>query len=363
MKKQHTFLQRLFFAVCAIAVPGSLAAQDRSQADSQQHVAKGPEQRRAIPVLLRHEDTAPDQKLASLLESLSKRHAGNMTRERLPDVIRAAGEDWRLDVFGDGSGAEFLDQAAADRSHHFGVEPSKAMSTRALASAGRAYVERYLAKVIVLQPGERLVPVATSFRTEGGIGRDGSNAYSAIVANRVIFGREIDGIPVVGAGSKVTITFLNDGTVESFRYDWPVYSHTGRVQQLAPSREILQRIRRVAAARTKTDLSGPIAESGDIESMSKPLPLSDRVHLQDVKCGYYDPGYRNRDPRAPVQAGCYYHVLHTGGSGEYITTAGYSGAVPSAEKPEPDYRWPEANVLSGEVVKGPLAPCDSGPAE
>jgi hypothetical protein len=82
-----------------------------------------------------------------------------------------------------------------------------------------------------------------------------------------------------------------------------------------------------------------------------------------VKCGYYDPGFMNRDPRAPIQAGCYYHVLHTAGSGEYITTAGYSGAVPSAGKPEPDYRWPEAAVLSGQGMQGPPPPRNPGPSD
>ena len=67
---------------------------------------------------------------------------------------------------------------------------------------------------MLLAPGERLEPEAISARTEGGVAADGTGAYSAVVANRIVFTRVIDGLPVVGAGSKVTVTFLNDGSVQ-----------------------------------------------------------------------------------------------------------------------------------------------------
>jgi hypothetical protein len=72
-----------------------------------------------------------------------------------------------------------------------------------------------------------------------------------------------------------------------------------------------------------------------------------------MKCGYYDPGFALRDPAAPIQAGCYYHVLETRGQGQYVTTAGYSGAVPAGASYEPDSRWPEVNVLRGVKIQEP----------
>jgi hypothetical protein len=204
-----------------------------------------------------------------------------------------------------------------------------------------------------LQQDERLVLDATSRRTEGGVAPGGERAYSAVVAHRVVFSREIGGIPVIGAGSKVTVTFLNDGSVESFRYDWPAYTHTGRVQAMAAPIEVLHRLQRVSGVRTKAEVDRVLGAPPNLESITGPLRLGPTVELQDMKCGYYDPGFALRDQAAPIQAGCYYHLLQTRGEGQYVTTAGYSGAVPAGTSFEPDIRWPEANVLRGVKNKEP----------
>ena len=139
------------------------------------------------------------------------------------------------------------------------------MSNEALEASGRAFVERTLSRLIVLQQDERLVLAATSRRTEGGVAPGGERAYSAVVANRVVFSREIGGIPVVGAGSKVTVTFLNDGAVASFRYDWPMYTHTGRVQAMAAPIEVLHRLQRVSGVRTKTEADRALEAPPNLE--------------------------------------------------------------------------------------------------
>jgi hypothetical protein len=76
---------------------------------------------------------------------------------------------------------------------------------------------------------------------------------------RVVLSREIGGIPVVGAGSKVTVTFLNDGSLVSFRYDWPVYTRTGRAQAMASPTEVLRRLQRVSGVRTKAEVDRALA--------------------------------------------------------------------------------------------------------
>jgi hypothetical protein len=265
-----------------------------------------------------------------------------------------------MDVFGDGSGAEFIDMAASARAHDRGRDPAQPMSAATLESTGRDFVERSLSRVIVLQPGERLILVTTSRRTEGGVAPGGGNAYSTVVANRAIFSREINGISVTGAGSKATVTFLNDGSVESFRYDWPKYVVSRRVQHMAPTTEIIRRLQQVVGIRTQRELSQPAQMPTSIESVTEPIRLGTNVELQDLKCGYYDPGFMNRDATAPVQAGCYYHVVETRGEGEYVTKAAYSGAVPAATVPERDARWREANVILGTKVNEAPKPKGAG---
>jgi hypothetical protein len=186
-------------------------------------------------VLTRRSARTPETTVSSLIASLTKADQPlslqKMSRETEAGRILITGTDWKLAVFRDGSAAEFVNQVAANRAHDLKAE--RALSLAQLEAAGRDFISRFLADAITLGSAERLEPEATSARTEGGVAVDGTSAYSAVVANRIVFTREIDGVPVVGAGSKVTITFLNDGSVESFRYDWPQYTPTGRVQATA----------------------------------------------------------------------------------------------------------------------------------
>ncbi len=351
----------LVLASCLVALSPPLLAQERPTLAT-------------VAILMRQREGDPAAKLALLRESIPATRSTTSEPEQLKDRIRISGGTWHLDVLGDGSGAEFTDAVAFERAHSSGVELSQAMSGDALETKGRAFIEQGLSRLIVLQPNERLVLAATSRRTEGGVAPGGEHAYSAIVANRIVFSREIGGVPVVGAGSKVTVTFLNDGTVESFRYDWPTYARTGRTQVLAAPNEVLRRLQRIGGVRTNVDVDRSLDASPSLESITGPVRLGATVELQDLKCGYYDPGFALRDPSAPIQAGCYYHLIETRGKGEYVTTGGYSGAVPSATSFEPDTRWPEVNVLRGakaEEPKGrnaasskrvvPVAPRPSGP--
>jgi hypothetical protein len=227
------------------------------------------------------------------------------------------------------------------------------MTFEQLQSAGRDFIARALADTIVLGPTERLEPDVTSARMDGGVAVDGKSAYSAVVANRIVFTREIEGIPVMGAGSKVTITFLNDGSVESFRYDWPQYVPTERIQATANVEEILKRVQRVAGMQTDRDFM----RKSDYPSSSQgppPLETGSKATLQRLACGYYDSGVMVREADAPVQPGCYYHVVYATGDGKFIARAARSGAVPAGQPFESDRSWPEAALLSG--IDGSPAP-------
>jgi hypothetical protein len=306
-----------------------------------------------IPVLVRQAPGTPDSSLARLLEGLALQSSARETRS---DGVRVARDKWRLDVFGDGSSAEFVDEAVVASARDYAVDPAAAMSAQAFESAGRAYIDRRLSRTIVLQVGERLVSEKTSFRTEGGVARDGTDPVARVVEARVVFSREIDGIPVVGAGSKVTIGFRSDGEVESFRYDWPNYARTQRDQRVASSFDILRRLQQVASLRTRVAVAGAVEAPSNIENVTQPMDLGGGVTLEDLKCGYYDPGLKVRDAAAPLQTGCYYHVIQSQGRPPYVTTSAYSGAVPAATSPERDVRWPEAQILQGQPVMAAPAP-------
>ncbi len=283
-----------------------------------------------------------DEAVAALRPAVCPGHCTAAQREMDAQRSRLQGNGWHLDVFGDGTLAEFADDRQHERAHAQGVDAAQAMSQQALETAGRAYIARSLASVITLGPGEALVAEATYSRVDGGSDAAGHVDAPKTTANRIVFTRELDGVPVVGNGSKVILTFLNDGSLESFRYDWPRYVATGRTQAPLAASTLLQRVQRVVGAR----VGAVSAQSIDLASAASgsPLDLGAGIALQRFECGYYDAGLLSRDASAPVQAGCAYHALHTIG-GELPTTAGYSGAVPAAQKPMPDARWPEVALL------------------
>jgi hypothetical protein len=344
------------YAVTLIA-PAQAEYFPRADANAQRSLTAGLG-RDSVPVLERQTVGTTDATFALLKEGLPS--SGGVRPERDGGRLRLAGADGYLEIFADGSAGEFFNLTASVRARASGIEATKAMSAADLEAAGRAYVERNLDKVIVLGPNERMVPEAKAQRIESGVAVDGTGAASNVVAQRVVFTREIDGIPVVGAGSKVTITFLNDGTVESFHYDWPRYRKTNHMQALASPEEILRRIQTVIGARTSTTGTAAI-QTPPSAAANQAIDLGRNTVLKRLACGYYDPGYKVRDPKAPVQAGCYYHVVHAQGSGDFVTKAAYSGAVPAARSAADDARWPEVALLRGKKVPASVEPRSAGP--
>jgi hypothetical protein len=309
-----------------------------------------------LPILQRQSGD-PEATVSSLLPVVCQGDCDSVVRETRKFGIRVSGKTWHLDVFGDGSMSEFSDDAARARAHDQGIDASSAMSQAALEAAGRAYISKVLSKVVALQPGDDLVPDVSSARTEGGSDVSGNLAPVKVTGNRIAFTRTINGIPVVGAGSKVTITFLNDGTVESFRYDWPSYVATGRQADMINVGDILQRVQFVMGVRTGAKGAPPPTITVPTNpTASTVVDLGADVQMQRLSCGYYDSGLLTRRAGAPMQAGCYYHVTHVQAVNGLATTAAYSGAVPAAVQAEIDSGWPEEGVLRGVIASGVAIP-------
>ncbi|AWM10777.1 hypothetical protein [Bradyrhizobium symbiodeficiens] len=334
------------------ASPASAEATGRAQENARRSLATALGER-TVPILSRQSVRTPESALSILTESLKKVDQSfsvdRASRERQRGRLLVSTNDWRLTIFGDGSAAEFVNLTATSKAHENRLEPGRKMSTETLQAMGRDFIARYLADTIVLGPAERLEAELVSARMEGGVAADGTSSYSAVVANRIVFTREIDGIPVVGAGSKVTITFLNDGGVESFRYDWPQYVATSRMQATVDASEILNRVSRTIGLRAQT-----LQREGEQSTLSPEQSRRGKTTLQRLACGYYDAGIMARDPDAPVQTGCYYHLVETRGEGEFVTKAARSGAVPAGQRVEIDPRWPEVARMLG--VDGSAAP-------
>ncbi len=219
-----------------------------------------------------------------------------------------------LTISSDATLAEFRNPSVEARAHSLAKPIEQKMSMTALEKAGRSFIAANLSDVITLGPGEQLVPLSTDYRIEGEQNLSTGEVKRNVAANRVVFGRTINGVSVVGNGSLVVVTFANDGSVESFRYDWPKYEvDLAAPQSMAPASTLLTRVQEVVKADTK---------------------------LQTLQCGYYDPGAGTG--YAQVQAGCVYHAVFTDTTG---AREGYSGAVPGGLLFQADAKWPESQLL------------------
>ena len=219
------------------------------------------------------------------------------------------------------------------------------MKPEELESLGRRFIESELKDVVVVGSGEALMPLFTEYQIAGGgPARDGAPPIEEkVMAATVIFGRTVDGVSVVGPGSKVAVMFANDSQPVGFDYDWPAYQKTGRGQRVLPLPDIRKRANDVGV--TKAGALG--------------------VQVERVECGYFDGGSRRRDAAAPVQAACVFQYVQRTivdvdenrkdpASGHL--TAAFIEAIPAGDVVERDRGWLQAARVRGEAMNPPGVP-------
>jgi hypothetical protein len=252
----------------------------------------------------------------------------------------------------DGTSGIYVDRDVSDRASALVVPQGQELSTTDLDRLGRAFIANHLSDVVQVAPGEDLVSLRTASRKIAYQSTDGTDTGSGVSGGIVVFGRTVNGVPVVGGGSRITIAFANDGSVESFQYDWPSYRPSAQsAQGIVGIDAILQRLQKVALGPGESPASASAARSGA-------LTTTGGVQLQDLDCGYFDPGVQTRDPSAPVQTACAYHVVRQlSASGRH----GMSGAVPAGSSVEADGKWREALMLRGTAPTIIVPPDAPGP--
>jgi hypothetical protein len=153
--------------------------------------------------------------------------------------------------------------------------------------------------------------------------------------------RTLNGVPVVGNGSTVILTFSNDGSLESFHYDWPAYQAAGESQTVVDAGGILSRVQKVVSARTgvPAPTSGVVLPSRD--RAAAPVELNPNAQLQTLDCGYVDAGSWARQTQS-IQPGCTYLAVSQDPGG---ARAGYAGAVPAGAQFTLDPAWHETQIL------------------
>jgi hypothetical protein len=140
------------------------------------------------------------------------------------DALLLESADWRLQSRGTGDWV-FFENVAHSRGLGLagGLPVTQKPTLARLEGPARQFIERALPDVVRLAPNETLQPWGVSYQGLR-VGDGTAPEQEAIVATKVGFTRAIDGVAVLGSGSKIDVTFDVQGRVVSFNVDWPEYA-------------------------------------------------------------------------------------------------------------------------------------------
>jgi hypothetical protein len=262
------------------------------------------------------------------------------------DGLRSTGDGFEINVFGDGSAGEYTDVRVRDSKLSLAVEEGKKLSNQELETIGRALLAGKLRNIARLEKNETLYSAFIAHQREGSFDLSTGKTVSRVIGSRIVFKRQINGIPVFGSGSSIALSFANNGSLESVYYDWPKYSESDE-QSLVARATVLQKIQDSAYKRA----GRPVPTSAPSPSASKyPVELALDTTLQTLECGYFDAGLRVRDGSAPVQPGCVYHIVQKQTIlGRTIENA-FAGAVPTSTTPTADPTWQETLTTASQSL-------------
>jgi hypothetical protein len=333
---------------CAIACSLALAAIGTQSiaAESPQRAALAAQSasvglgRTSLPLLQRQPGPGADVIESRLLGQLTSKPgaisaSGNYKRVQDNAATRIMGDNgWRLSVYADGSAAKFSnwDYHVA---HLTAVSSSQRPSLDTLDTWGRAFIKSNLAEIISLGPDEQLVTSHSRYEVEGA-GPVGSTEpfVKSVVGAIVVYSRTINGVAIIGEGSKVAIQFTSDGTPWAFSYDWPTYAASGTTQAVLPLATIRQRQAKLVRA----------------------PKLAVRQEERRFECGYFDAGVRHRDLNAVVQGGCQSETefaqvgdatRNAADPANGLFRSGQMVVTPAGATMEADKSWPEIAQLQG----------------
>lgn len=273
--------------------------------------------------------------------------AGRTRTEAKNKSIMYRGPGWALEVAGDGRKVRYRNFAYLDGTSNERVPVAQRPAQAELESKGRRFVAEQLKDLVRLGPGEELVPLFTEYQIAGGgsTAADARRQAETVGAAHVVFSRTINGVHVIGPGSKVVVIFGADGTIAGFEYDWPDYQRSRKVQKSVPIAEVRERARKLA-----------------------PEDVARRdARVEKIECGYLDRGTDRRDATASLQLACAIYTVsrsivdqaaHQRDSGSGHLTIAKITVVPAGETVEPDPKWPLAQKHLGRPFIGAEPPKD-----
>lgn len=276
---------------------------------------------RELPVLRRISGPGNEQGLERTIEVL---RAVGFSDTLTPDPVRDGDSlfvrtsAWVLQVTGEGNRVRFGSSKDGLRRSPDGLPYSEVFGIAEDA------LRNELSPLVPLRDNEALVPIGRYDVKVSTSAPDGTRVTKEILESVAHFGRSVEGVMVVGPGSRAMVTLDNDGRVTGFDLDWSEYEPT----------EILQ----------------PTLSIEDIDArlivLEKAGVLTPYREQSYVACGYYDPGTAGAPFTQLIQPGCAYRfVIMSDGEPSGTLDLG----IPAGEMFVGDAGWPESVVLASET--------------
>jgi hypothetical protein len=284
---------------------------------------------KSFPVALR--STAPGRQvvleklLAGFTGGVGKVFTGNVkdTKESL-DATVASGKGWFLEVDQKGEVFRYRNTDELNKVG-VGVPLAQRMSDADAIERATKFVRESLGDTVVLGEGETLNPWYVSFKivVSGLASKVGEEPDKRVSAVKVVFTRAIDGVPVLGNGSKVTVFMTHDGNPAGFEVNWArLQRGTGEERSIGRS-GAHERVSRVEHANTAA---------------------REAATSTYLECGLYDSGIGEAGAR--LQSACLHSYSLASPASGLVSRMSRIDAVPIGTVVQREKSWAEAEVFA-----------------
>lgn len=249
--------------------------------------------------------------------------------EHMKDYVFVSGDGWYFQVFGDGTKVRFRNDKHLSSPNN----PIRLFENRLtlvdLEQLGFQFITSTLMSFLPMGETEALFPLQTLYEKLGGQSADGKMEAERVGANAVVFSRVLDGVPVVGPGSKVMVMFDNEGRPTGFDLDW------------AP-------LIRLEGSQATIDFELVLERHALLSSIGSGESITDVTRFE---CGYYDGGARRSKAGDPIQPACASRYLVDSASPDGQARSGHIDVVPIGSSVISVPWWPESGriVSQGDV--------------
>jgi len=350
-------LKHSFFVVFSLlAVSGTAFAEDSSElAWHRQTSVEGTLGGRTLAVFQRKAGGGRERAASALLKSVVPQlsSAGALATAAEPTRIRSSdtwtvfeGAGWRLRVAGVGEKASYrqherLARVALERQ----LPRAAAPRIRDLEDQARSFIQGTLKDAIQLGRSERLITWRARYNIESDMDRASGQVTERVAATVLEFKREIAGIPVLGAGSSVSITFAADGSIAGFDYDWSNFEPAAREARTVDRARLERRLERVRTTRQLQPAPGTPRVLGGVAAPLRPAAAQRATEQKErgLICGYFDAGSERAVDGNELELACVKsYTIRDVATG---LEAGYVDVVPVDETLKPRNGWAETTLL------------------